>query len=187
LQFRDDFAPAVSLKKPLLVGVAGAHSGTGKTYLICRLLKELPHWGAIKYSPSNLYSSITDDSAVLLEEGKDTARYLNSGAEKVLWIQSAPQDLPDAVSTALEMSSFLQGIFIEGNGAVEVITPDLLIFLCQLDKEAKESSEKLLASADIVICKDAGRLSSRGKVFRREEEDAYMLFIRNRILHLLSD
>ncbi|MDH5767928.1 MAG: hypothetical protein OEZ31_03100, partial [Nitrospirota bacterium] len=69
--------------RPFIIGIGGAHSGAGKTAYASLILKRLKGWGAIKYTKTSLYSSITDDVKILSEKGKDTKRLLDSGAERV--------------------------------------------------------------------------------------------------------
>ncbi len=160
------------MRSPLIVGVGGAHSGIGKTETAAALLKHLTdsnelktkeesgdsllvthkRWGAIKYTRTEFYSSIIDDSSILTEEDKDTARLLEAGADEVLWVQAPPQELKEVLPVALEKLSDLDGIIVEGNSAIEFLKPDIVIFLVDGDRERfKLSAESILESADIII------------------------------------
>jgi len=72
------------MARPLIIGVGGAHSGAGKTACVSLLLRKLKGWGAIKYTKTDLYCSLTDDRNVLATTDKDTMRMLEAGAERVL-------------------------------------------------------------------------------------------------------
>ncbi len=137
--------------RPFIIGIGGGHSGVGKTTIASKILKNLKGWGAIKYTKTTLYSSIIDDIRILSEEGKDTKRLLDSGAEKVLWVQSPFSELKDILLMAVEMLSHLKGIIVEGNSAIEILKPDIVIFVSGSEGEIKEGADKILDMADIVI------------------------------------
>lgn len=136
---------------PIIIGIGGGHSGVGKTTIACEILKKLKGWGAIKCTKTSLYSSIIDDLKILSAEGKDTRRLLDSGAEKVLWVQSPFSELEEILPMALEMLSYLKGIVVEGNSAIEVLNPDISIFVSGTEAKMKEGADKILKIADVVI------------------------------------
>jgi len=136
---------------PIIIGIGGGHSGVGKTTLACRILGRLRGWGAIKYTKTSLYASIIDDRDILSEEGKDTKRLLDAGAEKVLWIQSPFSQLEEILPIALEMLSHLEGIVVEGNSALGILNPDIIIFISGPDGKIKPGADRILNRADVVI------------------------------------
>jgi len=137
---------------PFIIGIGGAYSGVGKTTFASLILSRLKGWGAIKYTKTSIYCSVTDDITILSEEGKDTKRLLDSGAGKVLWIRSPYENLEEILPMAIEHLSYIKGIVIEGNCALEVLKPDIVIFLSGTEEDKiKKSSEKILAMADVVI------------------------------------
>jgi len=134
------------------IGIGGAYSGSGKTRIASCLLEILRGWGAIKYTRTSLYSSITDDPSVLSEQGKDTRRFLDAGAERVIWVQSPPADLAAILPMALDKLSSLKGILIEGNSAITVLQPDIIIFVCGEDSQRfKDSAYTILRNSHVVI------------------------------------
>jgi molybdopterin-guanine dinucleotide biosynthesis protein len=137
--------------KPIIIGIGGGHSGAGKTTVACEILKKVEGWGAIKFTKTSFYNSITDDRKVLSEKGKDTGRLLGAGAEKVLWVQSSGDELSETASMAVQMLSNLPGIVVEGNSMIEVLTPDIVIFVAGSRERFKPGAEKVLGMADIVI------------------------------------
>lgn len=138
--------------RPFIVGIGGTGSGSGKTTLACRLLRGLAGWGAIKYTPSPLYTSITDEAETLRQEGKDTARLLEAGAEEALWVCSTPEDREETLELAVRRLSHLRGIVVEGNGAIEVLRPDVVIFTAvNRPQEAKDNAGKVLGSSHVVV------------------------------------
>ncbi|MEW6067925.1 MAG: hypothetical protein AB1610_06510 [Nitrospirota bacterium] len=138
--------------KPVIIGIGGSYSEVGKTTFACSLLKRLKGWGAIKYTKTPLYCSITEDIDILSKEGKDTKRFLESGAEKVIWVQSPFKNLKETLQLAVENLSYLKGIIIEGNSPVEVLEPDIVIFISGDEGEKiKKNSMRTLKKADIII------------------------------------
>lgn len=146
-----------------IIGIGGSRSGSGKTSVACALIQRLKarglKSGAVKFTPAPLYSSLVDDPAILGEEGKDTRRFLDAGAGAVLWAQSTPEDIEDVLQTALYRLSGLDCVMVEGNSAIEVLRPDIVIFIsggASTDREeAKESAVNILRMADLVLF-DAG-------------------------------
>lgn len=137
--------------KPVIIGISGAYSGAGKTTFATLMLQRLKGWGAIKYTKTAIYCSMTDDSAILSEEGKDTKKLLDSHAEKVLWVQSPSAGLKEIFSLAVDKLFDLEGILVEGNSAVEILKPDIVVFVSGDKKKFKEGAGKTLSMADVVI------------------------------------
>ena len=137
--------------KPIIIGIGGGHSGAGKTTIACEILKKVEGWGAIKFTKTSFYSSITDDQEVLSAKGKDTGRLLEAGAEKVLWVQSSGDELAETASMAVQMLSNLPGIVVEGNSMIEVLTPDIVVFVAGARERFKPGAERVLGMADIVV------------------------------------
>jgi molybdopterin-guanine dinucleotide biosynthesis protein len=136
---------------PLIIGIAGAYSGAGKTTVACEILKRFKGWGAIKYTKTSLYSSVTGDPEVLLEEGKDTRKMTDAGAEQVLWVQAPSDELEKVILHAVEMLSHLEGIIIEGNSAVNAVKSDIVLFVSGSPALSKNDSVRFLDTADIVL------------------------------------
>ncbi|MBE0425153.1 MAG: hypothetical protein IBX72_00700 [Nitrospirae bacterium] len=165
--------------RPIIIGIGGAYSGAGKTTYASLILKRLKGWGAIKYTKTSLYISITDDIEILSEKGKDTRKLLDSGAERVLWVQSPVSELPDIIQMAAGMLSYLEGILIEGNSAIKMLKPDFVVFVAGDNKRFKKSAENVLSMADIVIYDKelpAG-IPEGAKLFRTKEKDKCLDFI----------
>jgi len=145
-----------------IIGIGGAHSGIGKTTLASKLINHIVNekaekifgvkWGAIKYSRTDFYSSLTNDESILSTKDKDTARLLSSGAKEVYWIQSPPEELNETIPIALEKLSYLDGIVVEGNSAIDFIKPNIIVFL-HSNKEIplKKTASSLINKSDLVI------------------------------------
>ena len=92
-------------------------------------------WGAIKYTKTELYASLVDDKAVLSSKDKDTGRFIEAGAEDVIWVKSSPQDLKDLLPMAGDRLSRLDGLVVEGNSAIEFLKTDIVIFMVSENNE----------------------------------------------------
>lgn len=134
-----------------IISVTGAHSRVGKTTLCSILLKALKGLGAIKFTKTPLYTSLIEDAGVLSQKGKDTAMFLESGAEKVVWVQSPYNELKNVLEMALNKMIDLKGIIVEGNSPVDFLNPHLVIFITELNGQLKPSAIKIGKKADIII------------------------------------
>lgn len=138
-----------------IISVTGAHSSIGKTTLASILLKNLDGFGAIKYTKTSLYTSVTDNPDEILQNGKDTAILSESGAEHVFWIQGPYHSLKDSLSFALSKMHKFNGVIVEGNSPVDYLNPDLVIFIVGDDAQIKTSAVKICRRADILIINSA--------------------------------
>ena len=186
-----------TIKYPKIISVTGAHSRVGKTTLCSILLNEFKGFGAIKFTKTPLYASLTDDINILNQKGKDTAIFLESGAERVIWIQSPYYELENILKTALGKMADLEGVVIEGNSPVDFLNPHLIIFIIGVDGEIKPSALEVSKKADIIIInsekhvKELSFLSTVGrkgaKVFyinllnRKGELDKFLCFVKEKI------
>jgi molybdopterin-guanine dinucleotide biosynthesis protein len=134
-----------------IISVTGAHSGVGKTTLCSILLKHLDGFGAIKFTKSSVYSSISDSPETIRQEGKDTAIMSEAGAEKVVWIKSPASDLEHALDIAMGKMTGCKGVIVEGNSPSDYLNPDLVIFIIGSKGEIKPSAEKILQKANIIV------------------------------------
>ena len=148
----------------MIIGIGGSGSGSGKTTMAEELLKALvstggkaPAWGVIKFTKTAVYTSVTADSDILLEEGKDTARMQGAGAAKAVWVQSpGGEELSEALSIAIrDLESCrtgghgpLKGVIVEGNSAIELLKPDIVIFMS--GPVFKSGAERALREADVI-------------------------------------
>jgi molybdopterin-guanine dinucleotide biosynthesis protein len=161
------------MTRPILIGIGGAHSGSGKTTYASLLFQRLRGWGGIKYTKTELYCSLIDERDVLLTEGKDTRKMLDAGAERVLWVKSPPSELRDLLPLAMEKLSDLQGVIVEGNSAIEFLVPDIIIFIFGDNSEKlKESAKGVLGKADVVLSEEGtpGGVPGKARLFRKSLE-----------------
>lgn len=143
-----------------IISVTGAHSKVGKTTLASILLNNLEGFGAIKYTKTSFYTSVTDDTDTILQKDKDTAILSESGAERVVWIQSPVTGLKDALNIAVSKMENLEGVIVEGNSPVDFLNPDLVIFIIGEEGTIKPSAKKVSSRADIIILNSPKNLQS---------------------------
>lgn len=180
-----------------IVSVTGAHSKVGKTSLCSILLKEFKSLGAIKFTKTSLYTSLIEDINILNQRGKDTAIFLESGAKKVVWIQSPYNELEKILQIAISKMIDLKGVIVEGNSPVDFLNPHLVIFITELKEQLKPSAIKVGEKADIVIINSkkqskehdflAPTIRKNAKVFwidlkeRKGELEEFLSFVKERI------
>ncbi len=172
--------------RPLLIGIGGGHSDSGKTTLACAILKEFVGWSAIKSGSDSMYTSVVDDPEVLSEPGTDTAAFLEAGASAAVLVKAPKEELPEALVLAferLDSLSDLPGVVVEGNSAIEVLSPDIVIFSFDAFSEIKESSKAVFELADALVCSGAMPEEAAGQrpVFRNGETEALIAFVKERL------
>jgi molybdopterin-guanine dinucleotide biosynthesis protein len=168
--------------RPIIIGIGGAHSGVGKTTVASLILKRLKGWkgcGAIKYTKTSLYCSVVEDIKVLSEKGKDTKRLLDAGAEKVLWVQSPFSELGLVLPMAVGMLSHLKGVLVEGNSAIEILKPDIVLFISGAEGKIKKGADKILRMADVVIFdkKPPQGIPKNAKRFNKDDVEGFVDFV----------
>ncbi|UCF87497.1 MAG: hypothetical protein JSV71_01950 [Nitrospiraceae bacterium] len=141
----------MSSHKPFIISVTGAHSAVGKTTLCTALLKKLKGFGAIKFTKTPLYTALIDDINILNSKGKDTALFLESGAPRVIWIQSPYRELKAVLDMAVSRMSDLQGFIVEGNSPVDFLKSHLIIFIIGSKGEIKPSAIGVSKKAHIIV------------------------------------
>jgi molybdopterin-guanine dinucleotide biosynthesis protein len=134
-----------------IISVTGAHSGVGKTSLCALLLGHLHGFGAIKFTKTELYTSVTDDPEQIMQGDKDTAVMSRAGAKKVVWVQSPTDRLQEALDIALMKMTGLKGVVVEGNSPADIISPHLIVFVLGDQGEIKASAEEFRQKADSIV------------------------------------
>ncbi len=160
------------MNHPLILCIGGEKSDIGKTTLGAAfirllsapfpraehliLLKPPKRFGAIKYTKTAFYANITDAPHLVTQPEKDTAAYYGAGAERILWVQSPPEQLQELMPKALGMLCDLDIIVVEGNSPIEFLRPDGVI--CIVSSSAapsKPSARKALRTADLIVSTSA--------------------------------
>ncbi len=153
--------------EPKVIAVGGFSSDTGKTSLMCDLLRAFPGWEAIKTTRGHYRSCGKDPHAccvshLLSDEpiirsghdqtyapGKDTGRYWDAGAADVHWLIATDSQVERGIKEALQRVT-AEGVFIEGNSFSEYVPVDALIMII------RESQREVKRSARRVLCRATG-------------------------------
>lgn len=149
----------------MIINVSGTSSNTGKTTLICSLLRNLNDFNALKVTicreghacprkmPCGVCGTlkqpyrIIEDLDVINQLGKDTRKFVQAGAKKVYWLQSKEEYLKEALEKTFERIN--GNVIIEGNSALRWIKPDLSIMV--KGNEIKESAKNIMDKVDVFV------------------------------------
>ncbi len=178
--------------KIILVG--SSISGMGKTQLCELLFSNFDDFSALKVTTVREGDSqqcprdkpcgtcrvlpegwhIEDNPIVLMENGKDTERYIKAGAVKTLWLVATPNEMREGIKKALSLLASEKVVVIEGNAPLphlieEGLSP-LVIFLSATDRVMKESAGEVQRCAQIIVPAGEGdypyQLSDMQHLFR---------------------
>ena len=156
-----------------IITVSGAHSNTGKTTVIERLLEIFKDWSCLKVTTlhnglcptgrdcsacGKLSSqfSIVSDKGIIEEPGKDTWRFKEAGAKDVLWLKAKPAGLKQGLKKAISMFSGegekgTRGLIIEGTSVLKYLKPDLAILVQKKNSVLKPSAKEVLKKVDLIL------------------------------------
>jgi molybdopterin-guanine dinucleotide biosynthesis protein len=156
----------MELSQPTIVAVSGLSSNTGKTTLVCELLRRLPGWEAIKLTRGHYRSCgknpegccvsdlireeplIRSGREANYEVGKDTGRYWDAGAADVHWVIAGEDQVEAGIKEALSRVR-AEGVVVEGNSFLDFIEADFAIMCARAgENKLKTSAKRTLARAD---------------------------------------
>lgn len=176
----------MSAHRPAIVAVSGLSSNTGKTTLVCELIKRLPGWEAIKLTRGHYRSCGKDPSgccvsdllrdeplirsgrAANYEKGKDTGRFWDAGAANVHWVIVNEDQVEAGIKGALSRVES-EGVIVEGNSFLEYIEPDFALICARAgENKLKTSARKTLARADALYLSTID-YADRGEAIERFE------------------
>jgi molybdopterin-guanine dinucleotide biosynthesis protein len=171
-------------KGPTIVAVSGLSSNTGKTTLMCDLLRCLPGWEAIKLTRGHYRSCGKDPHGCCVsdlirdeplirsgreenyEKGKDTGRFWDAGASAVHWVIANDEQVEDGIVQALARVKS-DGVLVEGNSFLDYVAADFAITCARAgENKLKTSARRTLAKADALYLStidncDAGTARTR--------------------------
>lgn len=151
-----------------VICVGGVSSNCGKTSLVLLLSKVFPDWAVVKVTPSRLagicpnerdcgactppdgpYEIITDVDA-LAAPGKDTARFLEAGVSRVLWIRSLPEHIPSALETGFAELSDAPGVILESTSSIQCVDGLRILTVRDSLDQIKASAREGFPKIDLV-------------------------------------
>lgn len=154
-----------------LVTVSGARKGVGKTALAEILLRNLPHFAAIKITITDKDVAVTDDERDIMAPSTDTCRMKQSGALKVVWVRSTEDHLHDSMIVALGKIFPCKGILIEGNSILKHVSPTVAFFVIAPPFDTmKPSRVHALKNADIAVINQVQGLGPDRDLLKRIED-----------------
>jgi molybdopterin-guanine dinucleotide biosynthesis protein len=154
--------------RPTVIAVSGLSSNTGKTTLMCDLLKRLPGWEAIKLTRGHYRSCGKDPHSCCVsdlirdvplirsartenyETGKDTGRFWDAGAANVHWVIAGEDQVEDGIRQALSRVQSA-AVIVEGNSFLDYVAADFAIICARAgENRMKTSARRTLAKADAI-------------------------------------
>ncbi|MDX2033312.1 MAG: hypothetical protein SF339_21740 [Blastocatellia bacterium] len=155
---------------PEIIVIAGTGSNTGKTTLLCELLRELGReapWEAIKLTRGHYRSCGKDPHACCVSDllgeaptvrsgrdatyvfGKDTGRFWDAGARNVHWVIATDAQVEQGVREALGRVVAPHAL-IEGTSVLKFLRPALALLTATGDEaKIKPSARTALAEGRI--------------------------------------
>jgi len=152
-----------------LVVIGGHSRNVGKTSVMAGLIAALSEfaWTAVKITQfghgvcslqGTLCDCATEDHAWAISEERDrkgasdTARFLNAGAARALWVRTEQGRLAEAMPALREKIAAAENVIIESNSVLRFLRPDLyLTVLDPATADFKASAQEFLDRADAVI------------------------------------
>jgi hypothetical protein len=138
---------------PIIV-IGGAAHGSGKTALVCGLIRALPEipWTAVKITSHAHGSGAPIWEETTVGQGTDTARYLAAGARRALLVTAAGEALAPIVHEILAENSPPASLIFESNSVLSHLRPDLcLCAATNLKGECKPSFDLIEQQMDALV------------------------------------
>jgi molybdopterin-guanine dinucleotide biosynthesis protein len=161
--------------RPTVIAVGGFNSNTGKTTLVCELLRAFSGWEAVKMTRGHYRSCGKDPHACCVSHllgdeavvrtgraetyapGKDTGRYWDAGASDVHWAVVTERQVEAGFRAALARVKAL-GVIVEGNSFLRFADADFAILVARADVlKIKPAARRALHKADALYLSDAGQ------------------------------
>ena len=162
------------MSRPVIVAVGGFTSNSGKTTLVCELLRALRGWEAIKMTRGHYRSCGRDPHACCVSdllgseprvlsgreatyaEGKDTGRYWDAGAANVHWVVATDTQIGPGFAAALARVR-ASGVLVEGNSFLEHTAADFTIMVARPDSlKIKPTARRALSKTSALYLSQFG-------------------------------
>ncbi len=145
---------------PRIVVIAGTSSNSGKTTLLCDLLRQLSvrePWEAIKLTRGHYRSCGKDPHACCVSDllgekptvrsgreatytfGKDSARYWDAGAANVHWVIATDAQVEAGINETLSHVK-TPNVLIEGTSLLQFVKPDFAVMSVGADLSKPKAS-----------------------------------------------
>jgi len=155
---------------PRIVVIAGAASNTGKTTLLCDLLRELSRdepWEAIKLTRGHHRSCGKDPHACCVSDmlsdhplirsgreatyvlGKDTGRYWDAGAANVHWVIATDDQVESGIRQALDKVRS-HAVLIEGTSLLKYFPASFAVMTFREDRPRIKPSAEMVLSKGLI-------------------------------------
>jgi molybdopterin-guanine dinucleotide biosynthesis protein len=160
--------------RPTIVAVCGFGSNTGKTTLVCELLRRLGGWEAIKMTRGHYRSCGREPSACCVSPllgaeprvlsgraetyapGKDTGRYWDAGAANVHWVISTDAQVEEGFRRALSRVR-ASGVVVEGNSFLNYAEADFAVMVARPDgAKIKPTARRVLPRMSALFVSQEG-------------------------------
>jgi molybdopterin-guanine dinucleotide biosynthesis protein len=160
---------------PTIIAVGGFNSNSGKTTLVCELLRALPGWEALKMTRGHYRSCGKDPHACCVShlladepvirsgraetyaQGKDTGRFWDAGASDVHWAIVTDGQVEEGFRAALARVR-APGVVVEGNSFLRFVEADFTVLVARTDvPRIKPSARRVLPKASALYLSDGGQ------------------------------
>jgi hypothetical protein len=152
-----------------MVSISGFSSESGKTHILCELLRLIPGWEAIKITRGHYrscgknpeaccVSPMLGEKPVVLSDpqqtcvpGKDTGRYWAAGASNVHWVIGVDEQIEEGIKIAFERVKG-EGVFVEGGSFLKYVDANYSIMVASPEiKDIKSSAVGVMAKMNALI------------------------------------
>lgn len=160
--------------RPAIVAVGGFTSNSGKTTLVCELLRALRGWEAIKMTRGHYRSCgrephvccvshllgaeplVLSGREATYAEGKDTGRFWDAGAANVHWVVATDAQVGRGFDSALARVR-APGVVVEGNSFLEHAASDFTIMVARADGlKIKPTARRALGKTSALYVSQCG-------------------------------
>ncbi len=153
-----------------IISVTSTSSGAGKTTIGAFLIKNLRGLNALKITVQHRGAcpkeidcdgcptmgdfsfKVITDASILGQPGKDTARFLQAGAGKVVWLQTQRKCLETSIQQAMKLFPPRGNLLVEGNSFLDVKKVTFALMIAMPDStDLKPSARKILDKIDLFV------------------------------------
>ncbi len=161
--------------RPAIVAIGGFNSNSGKTTLVCELLRALQGWEALKMTRGHYRSCgrdphtccvahllgaepvVRSGRAETYAQGKDTGRFWDAGASEVHWAVVTDAQVEAGFRAALARVK-APGVIVEGNSFLSSSEADFTVLVARPDVlKIKPTARRVLHVASALYLSDAGQ------------------------------